>query len=360
MNDNGRNYLENSIKTVLSHYFNLLEGKELAYSHKSSFIPVNDRESLPDQWEEHERFRRDFKSNINFRSTDINHKSTDISRELSTLKKPPISYLDLKIAIAEKLFENCIFCQRRCEVNRNKEPGVCGVMKSKIASEFLHMGEEAPLIPSHTVFFTGCTFRCVYCQNMDISQHPDEGMVYLEEKLAELIDNRRLDGSRNVNFVGGDPNPHLLYILETISLIKENIPVIWNSNFYMSPEAMHILDGVVDLYLSDFKYGNDDCAMRLSGISDYWEVVTRNHKLAFQSGDMIIRHLVLPGHVECCTLPILDWIYENLGKEVVLNIMAQYRPLYGAFNHPEISRFLNRQEYVKAVDYARKLGINLI
>jgi putative pyruvate formate lyase activating enzyme len=161
--------------------------------------------------------------------------------------------------------------------------------------------------------------------------------------------------------VGGDPNPHILYILKTISLIRENIPVIWNSNFYASQEAMYLLDGVVDLYLSDFKYGNDECAMRLSGISNYWNVVTRNHKIAFESGDMIIRHLLLPGHVECCTFPILDWIYENLGKGVVLNIMDQYRPLYRAFNHNDISGFLQRQEYVEAVDYARKLGfVNLI
>lgn len=352
MKDSGENRLENSIKTVLSHYFNILEGKALSFIHKSSLIPAKDRESLPDMWEEHEMVRKDFRITEGF---------STIKTPPTKLKKLPFSYLDLKIAIAEKLLENCIFCERRCAVDRNEEPGVCGVNKSKIASEFLHMGEEAPLVPSHTIFFMGCTFKCVYCQNMDISRHPDEGRIYSEEKLAELIDSRKSDGSHNVNFVGGDPNPHLLYILKTVSLILENIPVIWNSNFYMSLEAMHLLDGVVDLYLSDFKYGNDECAMRLSGISDYWEVVTRNHKLAFGSGDMIIRHLVLPGHVECCTLPILDWIYDNLGKEVVLNIMAQYRPLYGAFNHPEISRYLHRQEYVKAVDYARELGfVNLI
>jgi len=124
---------------------------------------------------------------------------------------------------------------------------------------------------------------------------------------------------------------------------------------------MRLLDGVVDLYLSDFKYGNNDCGVRLSDVPDYWEVVTRNHKLAFESGDLIIRHLVLPNHVECCTKPILNWIYENLGKEVVLNIMAQYRPLHGALNHPDISGYLHRDEYLKAVGYARKLGfVNLI
>jgi putative pyruvate formate lyase activating enzyme len=179
--------------------------------------------------------------------------------------------------------------------------------------------------------------------------------------MADIIDKRRKEGSLNVNFVGGDPNPHLLYILKTISLISENVPVIWNSNFYMSLEAMQLLDGVVDLYLSDFKYGNNECAMRLSGIPDYWDVVTRNHKLAWKSGDMIIRHLLLPNHLECCTLPILDWIYENLGRKAVVNIMAQYRPLYEASKYPDISRFLYRDEYLKAVNYARDLGfINLL
>ncbi|HOI71671.1 MAG TPA: radical SAM protein [Methanobacterium sp.] len=352
MKDNGENHPENLIKLALSHYFNILEGKDLSYFHKSSLIPVKDKKFLYDLWEEHEQVRKDFRLNDEF---------TNLKIPPWKQVKPSFSYMDLKISIAEKLFDECIFCERRCGVNRNDESGFCGVKKSKIASEFLHMGEEAPLIPSHTIFFTGCTFKCVYCQNMDISQHPDQGILYTEDKLAEFMDDRKLEGSRNVNFVGGDPNPHLLYILKAINLIRENIPVIWNSNFYATQEAMYLLDGAVDLYLSDFKYGNDDCAMRLSGISNYWNVVTRNHMIAFESGDMIIRHLLLPGHVECCTFPILDWIYGNLGKEVVLNIMDQYRPLYRAFNHNDISGFLQRQEYVEAVDYARKLGfVNLI
>jgi putative pyruvate formate lyase activating enzyme len=332
-----------SQKIELNHYYGVLRDRELSYSKKTSLIPAICHNNLKGMWNEHERIRCSY-------------------NDLNTVEdKTSFSYLDLKIALAEKLFKDCTFCHRKCEINRQQETGYCKVQKTRIASEFLHRGEEALLVPSHTIFFTGCTFKCVYCQNWDISQHPEEGMVISEQKLANTIDRRRGEGSRNVNFVGGDPNPHLLYILRTISLIKENLPVIWNSNFYMSREAMYLLQGIVDLYLTDFKYGNDGCAMRLSYVPDYWEVVTGNHKLAYKSGDMIIRHLVLPNHVECCSKPIMDWIYDNLGEKVVLNIMAQYRPVYEASNYKDISRPIYGREMVEAVNYAHKLGfINLI
>jgi putative pyruvate formate lyase activating enzyme len=337
----------NKLEDALNHYFKVNRNEELSNSKKTSFINANNREALKDLWGEHERIRKEY----------VHLDSHKVSAQI----KPSFSYLDLKIALTEILLENCVFCERKCKINRYHEKGFCDSGETKIASEFLHMGEESPLIPSHTIFFTGCTFKCVYCQNWDISQHPNLGMPISEHKLAEIIDSRRYEGSRNVNFVGGDPNPHLLYILKTIRLIKQNLPMIWNSNFYMSREVMCILDGVVDLYLTDFKYGNDNCALRLSNIPNYWKVVTRNHKQAWKSFDMIIRHLVLPNHVECCTKPILDWIYDNLGKDVVLNIMAQYRPVFHAAEYADISRFLHNQEYQEAVNYARQLGFtNLI
>ena len=118
---------------------------------------------------------------------------------------------------------------------------------------------------------------------MDISQHPDQGFLYTEDKLAKFIDDRKLEGSRNVNFVGEILTPHTLYLED-----HQPNPREYSSNleqqFYASQEAMYLLDGVVDLYLSDFKYGNDECAMRLSGISNYWNVVTRNHKIALSRG----------------------------------------------------------------------------
>ncbi|HNS25768.1 MAG TPA: radical SAM protein [Methanobacteriaceae archaeon] len=271
------------------------------------------------------------------------------------------SFMDLKIKIARILFTECVFCPWKCRVDRRFEVGVCGVTKSGVASEFLHLGEEAPLIPSHTIFFAGCNLNCVYCQNWDISQNPQLGMYIRPSNLARRIDQRRRDGSRNVNFVGGDPTPNLHYVLKTMHLTTMNVPVVWNSNMYLSWESMQLLEGFVDLYLTDFKYGNDECARKLSGISNYMKVVGTNHKWANKAGDMIIRHLVLPDHGVCCSLPLMHWIYENLGEEVVINIMGQYQPQYHAFRYNDISRPTSSLEVEKVVDYAKDLGfINII
>jgi len=116
-----------------------------------------------------------------------------------------------------------------------------------------------------------------------------------------------------------------------------------------------------DVYITDFKYRNDKCAEDLSGISDYSEIIRRNHEIAYESGDMIIRHLVLPNHVECCSKPIIKWISNNLGLDVVLNIMSQYKPVYKASEHSDIFRLPTMDEVDEVVSYAETLGfVNLI
>lgn len=341
--------LENkNIAKEISIYFEIMLNKRPSRTQVASAIEAEENDDINATWGEHERIRKEFKEVFN-------------NVSFNDLRKSNFSYLDLKIKIAEEVFKNCYFCEMRCYVNRITNKGFCGVINPKIASEFIHTGEEAPLVPSHTIFFTGCNFGCIYCQNFDISQFPEAGIEISEENLAKIIDRRRQEGSRNVNFVGGDPTPNLAYILKTMQLCGENVPVIWNSNFYMSEDTMNLLDGFVDLFLSDFKYGSSQCAKKLSKVPDYWEVVTRNHQMAKNSGDMIIRHLVLPNHVECCSKPILKWISENLGKETIVNIMGQYRPVYRAQECEEITRYPSRQELEEAVNYAKKLGfINLI
>jgi putative pyruvate formate lyase activating enzyme len=267
------------------------------------------------------------------------------------------SLLDLKVEICREIMQNCTLCERRCKVNRLKgEKGFCGVGESKIASEFLHYGEEPELVPSYTIFFSGCNFCCVYCQNWSISQFPEEGVHIPPKILARMIRQRRVAGAKNLNLVGGEPTPNLLYILEVLKECDVNIPIVWNSNFYMSKEAMNLLDGVVDVYLTDFRYGNDSCAKRLSKVENYFKVAARNHSIASKQGELIIRQLVLPNHFECCTKPIIDWIGKNLGKRVYINIMGQYRPEYKARDYPEISRRLRASEHEEAIRYAIKKG----
>ncbi|MDD5473119.1 MAG: radical SAM protein [Candidatus Methanoperedens sp.] len=279
---------------------------------------------------------------------------------ISSMEKLPeraaSSLLDLKVAIAGKILQNCHFCERRCGINRKKkETGYCRLdAVSRYSAEFLHHGEEPELVPSHTIFFTGCNFACVYCQNWQISTCPQSGIPILPEELARIITLRRVYGARNVNFV--TPTPHTHTILKILNALKVNVPVVWNTNMYYSSEIARLLEGIVDVHLGDFRYGNDDCARKYSNAPDYWQVVTRNFRQAYVSGEILLRQLVLPGHLECCTIPIVKWTKENIPK-VRFNLMFQYRPDYRAYEHPEINRGLTPAEIQKALDIVRESGL---
>ncbi|HEC76369.1 MAG TPA: radical SAM protein [Thermoplasmatales archaeon] len=257
----------------------------------------------------------------------------------------------------EKIYENCQLCEHLCKINRYKKAGKCRVIETSIASNFFHYGEERMLIPSYTIFFSGCNFKCVYCQNWDISQR-HVGFYIEPEKMAEMIDDAYAK-AKNVNWVGGEPTPNLLYILRVLNKCSKNIPQIWNSNMYCSEKTMNILKYFIDVYLTDFKYGNNECAEKLSRVKNYWEIVTRNHKIAYRQGEIIIRHLILPNHVECCSKPVMDWISENVPHALV-NIMDQYYPTYKANEYEEINRRITVEEYQEIIEYAKKLNINAL
>jgi putative pyruvate formate lyase activating enzyme len=272
------------------------------------------------------------------------------------------SSLKSKIKTANEILKNCHFCERRCGVNRlAHEIGYCGVEAiSRYASEFLHYGEEPELVPSHTIFFTGCTFSCVYCQNWDIANRVVPGTPVLPERMAELIALRNYQGARNVNFVGGEPTPHLRTVLQIMDKCNVNTPMIWNSNMYCSKEAMELLSGVIDVYLADFRYGNDECAKKYSNVNNYWDIITRNFLLAHEDAEVIIRHLVLPAHLECCTKPIVEWIAKHM-PNVRFNLMFQYTPHYKANRYPELNRCLSYDEKKRALEIVEEAGLrNLV
>ncbi len=287
----------------------------------------------------------------------------EIEKWYRSQPKKENNLLKLKRDLAWKILENCRFCERKCGVNRvDGQKGVCKLGKeARISSIFIHVGEEPELVPSYTIFFSRCNFMCVYCQNWDISQRTT-GVIMSPIEVALAIEEHWNNHQiRNVNWVGGDPTPNIHFILDVLINLEASVPQVWNSNFYNSIEALKILDGIIDLWLPDFKYGNNECALRLSKVPKYFDVVTRNFKIVNNNGDeILIRHLVLPNHLECCTRPILRWIKENMDlSHVRVNVMAQYRPEYQAHKYPDISRRLRREEFLEAITYAKQLGIPL-
>jgi putative pyruvate formate lyase activating enzyme len=265
--------------------------------------------------------------------------------------------IDKKIKKAFKILKRCELCERRCKVNRYVDIGYCRLpAKMLVSSYFVHLGEEPFFVPSFTIFFYSCNFSCVFCQNYSISQRLEKAIEMKEKELAKIIDMHSY--CKNINLVGGEPTPHLPFILKTLKYVNANLPVIWNSNFYMSKETMEILKDVVDVYLSDFKYGNNECAKKLSNVENYFEIVKRNHLIAKKQGEIVIRHLVMPNHVECCSMPVLEWIAKNC-KKAIVNIMDQYRPEFRAFEYG-IGRKISKEEFKKVIDYAKDLGLNFI
>jgi putative pyruvate formate lyase activating enzyme len=282
---------------------------------------------------------------------------------LQDLSRDGKSYLDLKIELGRRVMTQCHFCQRRCGANRLEGGrGYCRCGPEMIVSTiFPHMGEEPELVPSGTVFSCGCTMCCIHCQNWEISQWKQPGGSFTPGRLASAVEDLHRNGCRNVNMVGGEPTPNLWFWLKTMNMVKANIPTVWNSNSYYSPEAARLLSGFIDVYLLDFKYGNNTCAEAISGAPGYWEACTRNHLDALRFGELIIRVLVLPEHNECCTRPILEWIAKNLGPWTRVNLMFQYRPEYRAHERKELQRRLTGQEEKEALRIAKEAGLlNLV
>jgi putative pyruvate formate lyase activating enzyme len=342
-------------KTIksLHRYFEVMKDKLPARFLVCKRVPAKVDLSANEEaiWRAHERALVDFRKLLE----DVDGSKT----HLDDLEYKPPSLLDIKVELSRRILKSCHFCERKCGKNRTAgEVGICGVgERSRVASEFIHTGEEPELVPSYTIFFSGCTFKCQYCQNWDISQHPDSGIEVAPTTLSSLIGSNRLEGARNVNWVGGEPTPNIHNILAALNECSVNVPSVWNSNMYMSMEAMNLLSGTQDVYLTDFKYGNDACALKYSKVPNYWKMVTRNHKLTFADAELIIRHLLLPTHIECCTRPVLTWIAENLGPMVRVNVMGQYRPEYKAHEFMELRRHPTSEEMGEAFEIAREVGL---
>ena len=354
--DAERVWKNKEITSRFSRYFALINKEKIACYLIVKKIPISLEltDSTPTEklWDLHDQTIGKF--NTLLKELDEN---PNPMKHYKAIDSPHRSFLDLKIELAHRILKNCHFCDRKCSVDREREKGTCKLgEESYVSSWFHHMGEEAPLIPSGTIFFESCSFKCVFCQNSDISQNPSWTVAVNGRKLAAIANELAREKVKNINYV--TPLPNTYVIIESLKYQTENITQLWNSNMYCSKDTMKLLLELMDFWLPDFKYYNDQNAEKYSQIPHFVETVTRSHKMAHDkgSGEMIIRHLVLPNHVECCTKPILDWIAENTPKAVV-NIMGQYRPAYKAREYPEINRRPTSKELNVVRDYATKLEI---
>lgn len=265
----------------------------------------------------------------------------------------------------------CDLCPRECRAERTiDKTGFCGVGElPKIARAALHFDEEPPISGSNgagTIFFSGCNLRCVFCQNYDISEKV-AGTVVTPYQLSEEY--RRLEalGAHNIEFV--TPSHFTDAILESLKYYRPQLPLVWNSSGYEKVETLKKLEGVIDIFLPDFKYSDNALAARLSQCSDYVqtaaaaiaEMLRQQPENIIKNGVMkrgvIIRHLVLPSHTRN-SIGVLEIIKERYGISALVSLMAQYMPAGKAEEHPDINRNLTKREYRKVLDKFLELELD--
>ena len=265
---------------------------------------------------------------------------------------------------------HCSICPRFCGTNRYQKPGFCGGRTlPKVAKAMLHFWEE-PCISgdcgSGAVFFSGCSLRCVYCQNYRISAE-NFGQEVTVSELAAIFGDLQSKGAHNINLVS--PTHYAPQIAEALALAGLRIPVIYNCGGYESVETVQKLAGLIDIYLPDLKYMHRETAAKYSGAADYFAVATAalqemvrqvggaqlNEEGLLQKG-LLIRHLILPGQT-AESIAILDWIAANLPSEVLVSLMCQYVPMGQAAEFPEINRKLRRKEYEAVLAHLFALGL---
>lgn len=266
----------------------------------------------------------------------------------------------------------CNQCPRRCNVERSKAVGRCGVGENfKLARASLHFWEE-PCISgengSGTVFFSGCNLGCVFCQNYEIS-HRKIGREVSADELIKIFESLIEKGANNINLV--NPTHYALQLADVLSKWKSPVPIVYNSSGYESVETLKKLDGLVDIYLPDFKYISSEKARKYSFAEDYPDVaMLALQEMKRQVGadvfdesglmkkGMIIRHLVLPSNTNA-SIKALDYLAENYA-DTYISVMAQYTPCGNLTGYEEINRKLTKREYNKIVDYILSLGLDKI
>lgn len=281
--------------------------------------------------------------------------------------------LQKRIEEATQILKQCTLCPRKCKVNRLAgETGFCKTgKKSRVASYNPHFGEEDPLVGtsgSGTIFFSHCNLGCVFCQNYTIS-HLGEGIDIDSGQLAAIMVSLQKQGCHNINFV--TPSHVVPQILAALPIAIDKgltVPLVYNSSGYDTVSTLQILEGIIDIYMPDFKFWDFDSAKQFAAAPDYPQHARKALKEMYRQvgnleldsngiavSGLLVRHLVMPGSLDE-TEEIMHFL-SSISKNIYVNVMEQYRPCYKAFNYPQINNSLSRQEYKEALTAARNAGL---
>ena len=271
-----------------------------------------------------------------------------------------------------KVLENCMLCPRKCGINRYKEKGICGAnSKIKLAYYSLHMWEEPPISGkngSGTIFFSNCNMKCIYCQNKKISID-GYGKYISMKKLEEIMLELQKKGAHNINLV--TPTHYVPQIASVLQKIKDKslkIPVVYNTSSYECVGTLMMMRNLVDIYLADLRYYDDDLAIKYSKCRDYFENATMaidemyrqvgeikiNDEGMLEKG-VVVRVLILPGHVDD-SKKIIEYLYKTYGNNIFISIMNQYTPVWKC-KYSNLNRKVTEDEYNDVVNYAIDLGV---
>lgn len=274
-----------------------------------------------------------------------------------------INLLALKALIAERLLRRCVLCARRCGVNRLAgQSGACGLLNEAFVAEcFIHVAEEAPINPSLCLNMRGCALRCRGCQQYRLL---DPRAPHSEALLSAFWNELELAGARSLSFVGGNPDESVAAILRFLTATPDDfrLPIVWNNNAYMSEEVIRLLDGVIDCYVPDLKFDRAECAARYTGAGDY-NVVAKAAvaALAASGAPVIVRILLMPGHLSCCHAPSLEWLAGLRCNQLYVSIRDQYAPDWRIGERDgALARRISQQDVEAARAAARALGLILI
>lgn len=266
-----------------------------------------------------------------------------------------------RLSYAVKHLFHCALCEHRCGVNRRRgERGPCKAgCQARVFRHRVEFGEEVELVPSHLFYLSGCDLRCSFCIAESNAFNPQVGTELTAGFLDRAVAWGRERGARNIQWVGGEPTIHLPAVLEAMSACRDLPPVVWKSDFYGTLDAFALLEGIVDVYVADFKFGNDACAQRLGKVDRYVATITRNLAVAAGQGDLIIRHLLLPGHFDCCYRPVVEHLSREL-PGVKFSIRDGYLPRWQAHHYGELAHPLDAAVTARAHELAASRGLNVV